>query len=369
MAGRSNPKFLNVEKKVVYNIRLPQRLIDKYNAYSELTGNTTTNIVINVLEDFIADKVVLNDYLDNIGGVAVKIPYSTYQKSTFINNNWNLKDYTTEEKLTDVSDISPYEPFNAELFEIRKIPNNLDIKDGDSYVANKNILKINHNAIHSGIELFVYNISDVLFDRALSTDEFDSFIKCLYCLYFETKANYDVDVYLIDYSTAVNLLSASGNEYYKNLIIAVATELKKIDDLIAEYESEFFINEYKIAKKYLYDDDDENAKYEKAVDELIEEYKPEYDSKYKSAVDEIADKYNSGNIIRFGTDIFSRIAVENAKFTVDDFDELIDEKLNKKIEKLEKENAEMKSKLNEINEINKLILGDDAELESLRKLL
>ena len=28
----SNPKFLNVEKKVPYNIRLPQRLIDKYNA-------------------------------------------------------------------------------------------------------------------------------------------------------------------------------------------------------------------------------------------------------------------------------------------------------------------------------------------------
>lgn len=344
MAGRSNPKFLNVEKKVVYNIRLPQRLIDKYNAYSELTGNTTTNIVINVLEDFISDKVVLNDYLDNIGGVAVKIPFATCQKSTFINNNWNLKDYTTEEKLTYyVSDISHDEIFNAELFEIRKIPNNLDIYNGDSYVANKNILKINHNAIHSGIELFIYNIIDVLSADELLNNKFDSFIKCLYCLYFETKANYDVDVYLIDYLTAVNLLSASGNEYYKNLIIAVATELKKIDDLITE--------------KYLYDDDDddEHAKYEKAVDELIEEYKPEYNSKFKSAVDEIADKYNSGNIIRFGTDIFSRIAVENAKFTVDDFDELIDEKVNKKIEKLEKENAEMKSKLNEINEIIELL--------------
>lgn len=350
MAGRSNPKFLNVEKKVVYNIRLPQRLIDKYNAYSELTGNTTTNIVINVLEDFISDKVVLNDYLDNIGGVAVKIPFATLQKSTFINNNWNLKDYTTEEKLTN------YEPFNAELFEIRKIPNNLDIKDGDSYVANKNILKINHNAIHSGIELFVYNIIDVLSADELLNNKFNSFIKCLYCLYFETKANYDVDVYLIDYLTAVDLLSASGNEYYKNLIIAVATELKKIDDLIAE--------------KYLYDDDDdEHAKYKRAVKGFFKELKAEYNSKWKSAVDEIADKYNSGNIIRFGTDIFSRIAVENAKFTADDFDELINEKVNKKIEKLEKENAEMKSKLNEINEINKLILGDDAELESLRKLL
>ena len=39
----ANPKFLAVEKKVPYNLRLPQKLIDDLNAYAEITGNTTTN--------------------------------------------------------------------------------------------------------------------------------------------------------------------------------------------------------------------------------------------------------------------------------------------------------------------------------------
>ena len=37
----ANPKFLNVEKKVPYNLRLPQKLIDDLNAYADITGNTT----------------------------------------------------------------------------------------------------------------------------------------------------------------------------------------------------------------------------------------------------------------------------------------------------------------------------------------
>ena len=84
----ANPKFLSVEKKVPYNIRLPQRLIDKYNAYAELTGNTTTNIINTVLDDFISDKIVLNDYLDYIGGTTIKIPYNLNHKELLIKKNY-----------------------------------------------------------------------------------------------------------------------------------------------------------------------------------------------------------------------------------------------------------------------------------------
>ena len=43
MSG-SNPKYLPVPKKVPYNVRLPKPLLDKINAYAELTGNTTTDV-------------------------------------------------------------------------------------------------------------------------------------------------------------------------------------------------------------------------------------------------------------------------------------------------------------------------------------
>ena len=316
MIGGSNPKFLKHDKKVPYNIRLPQRLIDKYNSYAELTGNTTTNIINNILDDFISDKVVMNDYLENTGGVSVKIPYVIYQKSRFIANDsksikpleYDLLHYTNLDKyqyIVDEKDILPKENYDdsydkdyydiysenyfAELFEVKKIPNNLDISNGDSYVANKSTLQFNEDAIHSGIELFVYNIIETIFaDADLNFTNIDSFDNCLYCLYFEVDENNDVSVFLMDYMKAINLLSASGNDDYKDLIIACATELKDVDNVVNSY----YDNLINGSEEYEFKDD----KYDTLNVKLFKECKAECNK----LVDIIANGYNSNNIIRFG---------------------------------------------------------------------
>lgn len=331
----SNPKFLNVEKRVPYNVRLPKRLIDKLNAYAELSGNTTTNIINMVLDDFIADKVILNDYLDNVGGVTVKIPYAANQKYMFINQCWNLTEYNSTETLVNYYSDSRYsETYFAELFEIKKISNNLDIYNGDSYAANKKILKFNQNAIHSGIELFIYNITEIIFADESLTDEFDSFTNCLYCLYFEVAANDNVDIYLIDYLTAINLLSASGNDDYKDLIIAAVTELSDIDNVVNSYADKYYDHEIDIGDKYLFGDDPSDEKYEKAVADLESKLKAECKAKCDELVSAIADKYNSNNIIKFGTDIFSRLAIKEIDAAPTDFDDLIDKIITEKVDEI-----------------------------------
>ena len=354
----SNPKFLNIEKKVPYSVRLPQRLIDKLNAYAELSGNTATNIINMVIADFLSDKNVLNDYLDNTGGVTVKIPYAVNQKINFINDEWNLKDYNSSETLRyNIVDSTYSETYFAELFEVKKIPNNLDIYIDDSYVANKKHLLFNQNAIHSGIELFIYNITETIFADALLTKDFDSFINCLYCLYFEVTINDDVNVYLIDYLTAINLLSASGNDAYKDLIIAAATELSDIDNVVISYTDDFNNAEIDIADKYLHGDQADNGKYADAVDELETRLKAECKAKCDELVNVIADGYNSNNIIRFGTDIFSRLAIKEIDVASDDFNDLIDKIITEKVDEifddkigeLEKLNADMNAKLDAIN--------------------
>lgn len=380
MSG-SNPKFLNVESKVQYNMRVPKRLIDKYTAYAELSGNTTTNTIINVLDEFIADKVVLNDYLDNIGGVTVKIPFATNQKYNFINDCWNLKEYAAAEKLTYYyGDERHDETFDAELFEVKKIPNNLDIYVGDSYVANKKILKFNHNAIHSGIELFIYNITEIIFADYQLIHKFDSFINCLYCLYFEVTANDDVNVYLIDYLTAINLLSASGNDEYKDLIIAAATELSDIDNVVNSYNDDFGNGEIEIAEKYLHGDHADNDKYSKAVYELDDKLKAECKAKCDELVETIADGYNSNNIIRFGTDIFSRLAVKNIKEKPTEFldeivDELVDEKfeisINERLDEIvaEKVNAAIGERIDEVLKTENRSIKKLSEIEKMNDKL
>lgn len=354
----SNPKFLNIEKKVPYSVRLPQRLIDKLNAYAELSGNTATNIINMVIADFLSDKNVLNDYLDNIGGVSVKIPFAVNQKINFINNEWNLKDYNSSETLRyNIVDSTYSETYFAELFEVKKIPNNLDVYVDDSYVANKKHLLFNRNAIHSGIELFIYNITETLFADALLVKEWDSFLNCLYCLYFEVTANDDANVYLIDYLTAINLLSASGNDGYKDIIIAAATELSDIDNVVSSFQNDFNNAEIEIADKYLHGDQPDNAAYSNAVDELHEKITAECKVKCDELVETIANGYNSNNIIRFGTDIFSRLAIKEIDVASDDFNDLIDKKIAEKVDEifdekigeLEKLNADMNAKLDAIN--------------------
>ena len=280
----ANPKFLNVEKKVPYNIRLPASLIDDLNAYAEITGNTTTNIINKALSDFIGDKTVRNDYLNTVGGVSVNIPYAPYQKKNVINGSYsrlNLESYGDK-----VSYGEYVETYFTESFVIKRIPNNLDLIAGDSYAANKNTLRYNKNAIHSGIEFFIYpGILEVLIEDDAAM------INSLYCLYFETAPDNSIKTYLIDYLTAINLLSASGNELYKNLLISCVSELNNLDKTFNEYldalKEKTDNVEYSTADSY---DHDKNK--------VLKKYKPAFDS----GLDAIAGKYNSGNVVRIGDD-------------------------------------------------------------------
>ena len=303
----ANPKFLSVEKKVPYNIRLPQRLIDKYNAYAELTGNTTTNIINTVLDDFISDKIVLNDYLDYIGGTTIKIPYNLNHKELLIKKGYyleQLRDSLADAKLT------------AETFEIRKIPNTLDVYVDDSYKT------INtSDVIHSGIEFFIYDISQSILNELNDM----SLLNALYCLYFEVNEDDKVRTFLIDYLSAINLLSASGNEYYKDLIIGAVAELKDADEIIDKYNAELSAKDNELIKKH----SGNNESYFNEMDKAIDELQSEYIVLIQDKLTEIGNKYNSGNVILLGSDIFSRIAISERNIDPDYFDEIISEKVDK----------------------------------------
>lgn len=333
-----NPKYLPVEKKVQYNIRVPQRLIDKYTAYANLTGNTTTNIINNVLNDFIDSKVVLNDYLDNTGGVAVKIPYSIKQKKLIIADaNELIGSFTNDIYVREspIDSMEECENYLYELFEIKKIPNNLDVFDGDSFTANGKTLLYNKNALHSGIELFVYNITDVIFaDGNIHSNDFNSFVNCLYCFYFEVSPDNTVNVYLINHLMAINLLLISGNVEYKDLIVAVISELEDADDIINGLYDEYDEKLKEIKDNQVNDVDKDND-----LNELINELSNTYEKRCESFISKIADRYNSNNIIPFGADVFNRVTITKP-----------DEIASNRINEILKENIKMKEHLHYILE-------------------
>ncbi|MBR2651778.1 hypothetical protein IKD56_00085 [bacterium] len=255
----ANPKFLPVAKKIPYNIRLPKPLLDKLNAYAELTGNTTTDVVITTLTEFMKDKTVFNTYLDDVIGVTIKIPVFYDEKAIFM-NNVNLLNYSGVYTDYNAFGESFEETAKTDPYEILKIPNNLDVFNVENGFNSDNDLKS-----HSGIEFVI--LPDT-YDYIKNTDIFNA----LYCFYFVVSNNKLVSITLIDYLTAINKLTESNNIKIKNNLILCVDELKQLKEKI---ESE-----------------NVGADEKPGMIELIE----------------IAKKYNTGYIIPLGDNIIESIA-------------------------------------------------------------
>ena len=255
MSG-SNPKYLPVPKKIPYNIRLPKPLLDKLNAYAELTGNTTTDVVIGALNDLIRDKVIFNDYLPEMKGITIRIPTLSNEKSEFYNINFINAETSTGDLFNEVYGYHP----TTETYEILKIPNNLD-KFDDFLGYHSMINSIGAKGNHSGIEFVI--IPDIAME---SDDVFDA----LYCFYFEVESNKLKKILLIDYVDAINKANATENIMLKNKLTLCVKELQQLN---LDLEEILF--------------DDYNA---------IENYKYE-------TLEAIADKYNTGNIVELGENI------------------------------------------------------------------
>ena len=87
------------------------------------------------------------------------------------------------------------------------------------------------------------------------------------------------------------------------------------------------------------------------IDYDTEDEYNKYISSLKNKVSKIADKYNSNNIIKFGADIFSRLAIKEikdkeAEFLDEIIDELVDEKFKIAID--ERLNEIITKKIDEI---------------------
>ena len=151
----ANPKFLQIDSKVLINARLPKKLTDKLEKYSELTGNTKTDIFTLALAEYFDNITVDNTYLADESGVTLPIPFAPHQKDYCIDKEIDLKTLINAKWLGN-------DKFFYETFEILMIPNNLDVFDGETYKTSG----ITHSyqiadtiatndVIHSGIEFFI----------------------------------------------------------------------------------------------------------------------------------------------------------------------------------------------------------------------
>lgn len=301
----ANPKFIPVESKVLINARLPKSLTDKLEKYSEITGNTKTDIFTTALAEYFDNITVDNTYLSDVSGITLKIPFTPHQKKYCINHKTDLTSIINNSMLGD-------DKFFNETFEILQIPNNLDIFDGESFKTdgisyNYNVADslVNVNVVHSGIEFFIY---PDLYETLIQTDYVDA-TDMLYCFYFEITDNDDLIIRLIDYVTAINLLSKANNDIVKNLLISCYKELNEINDIESERDDEINSTFKKENAKYNnpFADPEMNVDPDILYDDVSERISEKYNADINDLINLTAVKFNTGNIIKLGDDIDKRM--------------------------------------------------------------
>ena len=286
----SKPKYLPIPKKIPYNIRLPKNLLDSLNAYAELTGNTTTDIVIGALNEFIKDKTVYNTYLSNVKGISIKLPLIATEKDVFINSNIAITEtYSAYETFVELNGYAA----TTEAYEILKIPNNLD-SFNESFGYYSTFDNIGMSSYHSGIEFVVIPDYYSFYDN----DSYE-ILGALYCLYFEVGGNNLREIKIIDYMDAINKANSVGNVTLKTNLISCVNELKALENKLVD--GGFDGAEIK--------ESGVDAVYYAVMDEL----------------EAIAKKYNTGNIIPLGENIGDEVVTAKVNENPEYFDVFMDD--------------------------------------------
>ena len=253
-------KIMKNKEKI--SATVPRYIYDDIQAFSDLTGNSLTDIVTDALFEFFRYKIVTNDYLLGYGDLYFDLPLTKEFKENAIANKIKLNQ---NREIID----------HCEQVTIKTITNNLDIFDGDSYTANKE--NINHMGIDFKIIPSAIEVTDTInFDKLMNL------IDALYVFYYEVSDNHNINVFLINPVDAINKLSSVNHKLGNDLI-------ECLQDM-ENYQKEIN-NNYRLEMQELHHDN----KYVSNDKEIA--ILDKYTSIFNEVLKDVSSKYNNPNII------------------------------------------------------------------------
>lgn len=317
----------NPNKKESYSFRINPELLQKIKDYAKATDQTVPEILNDMIEDKVKDLHLTNDYLENklsFNGVISLPPLNE------IYDNGNYKEFNlfTERN-------------NKVLYEIQRVPNNLDIwTDNEGYKSDKR--GVNHEGL-----------SFVLAPELINNPEYLQTPELLFCclipIYFKVNINQirksTISVTNVSFDKAFKMINHTKNlellddytrftNMVKDLIVTYSNRFKNAKE---NPDGTFYCNGYTYSDKHqlLLD------LYSKLVIEL---------SEYSINVNVNVLSHYDGTIKRLGTD------KDNDNILVSDNPYLLLEELKEKdetIKGLREELDEVKQNQKELKEMIK----------------
>lgn len=230
--------------KVSYSFRIKPDLLENLKLYSEAVGQSLPETLNILLEDSIKGFNLSNTYLTDMEGAIINVPFMY----TEVNDIFG--EYTDEIIRTEYylhKGTINYLDFDTEglTYEVRQIPNNLDIwNDKMGYYSNNGYK-------HEGVSYIIIpelilNDNLIITERAISN--------CLKFIYFRVYHNGNLEVENISYKDCFRRLKEAGNE-------EILYKFKDIDKTIYKF-SLSFIDKYNISVSDYLNEDYKNLKLE-----------------------------------------------------------------------------------------------------------
>lgn len=260
------------KEKITVNI--PKFIYDDLKAFEELTNLNTTDIVKSALFDFFRYKTVTNDYLLGYGDLYFELPLSMEFKENAIANKIKLNQ--------DLG--ATAEP--SEQIIISTVTNNLDVFNGVTFTANKELQK--KGIKHCGVD-FVIIPSAIEPVEQINFNQFNiNLLDCLYVFYYEVTSINTIDVFLINPVEAVNRLSSVNASKMNDYLISCLQDLKMFQ---SEINNKYVDELEQLHKNNNYVSNDK----ERAIID-------KYNMIFSDALNDIAIKYKNDKI-KMGSDM------------------------------------------------------------------
>lgn len=221
------PKFIETPKaKTVYSWRIDDDKLNKLNELAKLTGVNTPDLLNNIIDSYLEDKTVYNNYLESYRNYYIKLLINLAIKEYLIERNVFsnlLKDYDYNEYMRLFKTLEAKEDKGAKEvldlifnnYKIQRIPNNLDIFNSSDLSFNTGVIE--DFKTHNGLEFYIEP------DIAEYTKDFTN---CLYCFYFSVLKQ-GVEINIISYTEAIRLLNKVNNIELIAIAESIITKLSK----------------------------------------------------------------------------------------------------------------------------------------------
>lgn len=193
----------NPNKKVSYSFRINPNTLDDLKTYSKATNNTVPEIINQLITDKLDGVTLTNDYLKHYKNQRITIPDLN-----------EILDNTNTVETLEVMDLqTPY--LKGTVFNIKQIPNNLDVWDTtDNLVNQHGYTSYDYpNTLHEGIEFVLapelFKPKHMLEDKVET--QFLLINTILLPIWFRVNFNNTLTIELITFREAINKVKQTNN--------------------------------------------------------------------------------------------------------------------------------------------------------------